>query len=484
MTLFRIIVLYLILLVHVLDTSVANLALVTIARDLRIELFEGQWVVTSFGVGLGIAIAMAGRVSYWAGERTVLTLALIGSALASLGCGFATNFWEMMLLRTAHGLASGLVIIVGQKLLVEIAGPERKAFGLSLWSSAMSIAPVLGPVAGAAVIEQLSWRWIFWLNVPLVSLAIVALQTDLGVAPARRGPAPPLAPLVLLGVLLISLQLLIDMAFDPAVPSTLALAGACAGLAVGVVGLAVCERRKERVFEWRLLRNPQYVAFTGVAVLVNGLLLSTSVTLPVWLQLDHALPLRLVAQVIAAGGIIAGILSPILGRIKARQFFPWMVVSALLLICASFWLTARLEIESTLMEVIIPRLILGVGLSLFSPWAYLAIAKLPDKDFIAANGLSMFLRAALGNIILGMSTGLVRSLDTAYFERFVSDGGASWFHLDAPAPLGPVLSLASASADTRSMQTCFSGAAALCLLLFVGIVIQRALERNRIRKPA
>src|SRR5262249_36284467 len=75
---FRIIVIYLVLLLHVLDTSVANLALVRIARDLQIEIFQSQWIVTSFGVGVGIAISLAGRLSAWAGERTVLTLALVG----------------------------------------------------------------------------------------------------------------------------------------------------------------------------------------------------------------------------------------------------------------------------------------------------------------------------------------------------------------------------------------------------------------------
>jgi DHA2 family multidrug resistance protein len=474
---FRIIVIYLVLLLHVLDTSVANLALVRIARDLQIEIFQSQWIVTSFGVGVGIAISLAGRLSAWAGERTVLTLALVGSALASFGCGLADGFVSLVAMRALHGLASGLVIIVGQKVLVEIAGPERKAFGLSLWSSAMAIAPVLGPVAGAQVIEHLSWRWVFWLNVPLVSLAILALHSELDVVATRKGPPPALLPPLFLGVLLTCLEVLIDVSFEPASSSPLVLGGAIGGLVASVVALAVYTRlRGESVFEWRLLRNSNYLAFTTVAVLANGLILSTSVTLPVWLQLDYGLPLRLVANVVAAGGIIAGVLSPILGRVKAKQLYPFMVVSALGLLCLSFALTARLETGSTMTELIVPRLVLGLALSLFSPWAYLSIAKLPDKDFIAANGLSMFLRAAIGNVILATSTGLLRRLDTSYLEELVARGGASWFHLDVPVPLGATVSVASTSSDTRSMQTFFAVAAALCLLLFAVVVVKRTLD--------
>jgi MFS family permease len=482
---FRIVSLYLVLLLHVLDTSIANLALVTVARDLRIETLEGQWVVTSFGVGLGVAIAMAGRLATWAGERTVLTVALIGSAAASLGCGFATNFGEMVLLRAVHGLVSGLVLIVGQRLLVEVLGPEHKAFGLSLWSSAMAVAPVLGPVAGAAIIEQMSWRWVFWLNAPLVVLAMVALRGELELAPARRGPPPALLPPLMLGGLLISLEFLIDKVFAPAASSGQETALASLGVVVCLIGLVVSSRlSREAIFQWHVLKNGQFLAFTMIAVVINGLLLSTSVSLPVWLQIDYGLPLRQVAQVVAAGGIIAGVLSPLLGRVKSRQYFPWMVIAALWLLSVSFWLTAALQVESSMLQLIVPRLILGLALALFSPTAYLAIAKLPDKDFIAANGLSMFLRAALGNVIVAMSAGLLSRLDVSYLEEFVANGASSWFHLDAPPNLSSVASTAAVSADSRSMQAFFTVAAAVCFFFSLSVSMVWGLDLVRRRAQA
>jgi MFS transporter, DHA2 family, multidrug resistance protein len=476
---FRLICLYVVLAVHVLDTSIANLALVAIARDLQIESLEGQWVVSTFAVGVGVAIVMAGQISDWAGEQAALCIGLIASVICSFATGSAGSFAQMAAFRVCHGLAAGIVISVGQKLLVEAAGPERRAFGLSLWSSAIAIAPVVGPLLGAVVVQSLSWRWIFWLNSVVVLLCGLALSTELRVIPERKAPAPDLVAPTLIAVALISLEVLIDLTFGPATLAGPKLALVSASLLGSGAALVLHRRWTGRaVFEWGLFANHHYLAFTSIAVLVNGLLLTASVFFPIWLQLDYGLPLSHVASVMASGGVIAGVSSPFVGKLVPRRYFPGMVVLSLGVLALSFWLTGHLETASSLWQVVLPRLCVGVALTLFSPAAYLAISKLPDQAFIAANGLSMFLRSAVATLILGLSTGAMRSLGTTYAERAIANGiGELQIELASAASALQVL------AETRAMQTGSLGAAALCALLAAVVLLLRWLGGARAGAP-
>lgn len=466
---------YLILFVHVLDTAIVNLSLVTIARDLRIDVYEGKWLVTSFGIGMAVAIAMSPQLADWAGERVVFSWALLASALASAACGFADNLQAMVLLRVAHGFASGMIIIVGQSLMVDIVGKHRKAFGLSLWTSVISMAPVAGPLVGALVIQYLSWRWLFWMNVPLISLAVLVRSRELQLEPRRSGPPPRIVPPLMVGVLLLGLQTAIDLRCAPAAFDPIEMRLAVAAVLVGgflLTGYHVLAGHA--LFRWHVLRNTDYLAYMGCTVLVNGLLLTTSVAYPLWLQVDYGLPLGRVAAVLASGGIIACILSPMIGRIKARWLFPWMVISSLWLLAWSSWLISELQTDSSFGALVLPRVLVGLALALYAPANFLAVATLSDRDFLAAHALSMFARSAAGSLIVSASTGLMWTRNVSAFETIVGSGDAAWFRLDQPADVAALTASMWTRAHTESLHAFFFAAAIACVVLAVLLLLFRA----------
>jgi MFS transporter, DHA2 family, multidrug resistance protein len=483
----RTIAIYLILLVHLLDTAVANLALVAITRDLQIESLQGQWVVSAFAIGVGVAIMMASQVAHWAGERVALTYALLGSVLFSLASGVVTRFEAMVAVRVCHGLAAGVVLSVGQKLLVDAVGSGRRAFGLSLWSSAVSIAPVVGPLVGALFVETLTWRWIFWANGLAILAATLAIYSDLQWNLDRRGAAPDLLAPVLLGAALLSLQVLIDEAFSLSPPGSaqVAVTTACLLLSIGAL-VGYCRVRRRTLFSWQLLGNRPFLAFTAIAVAVNGLLLTTSVFFPIWLQVDFGLPLRSVAVVMASGGVLAGLVSPVVGRLVPRRYFASMVTLSLWAFGLSFWQMGNLELASTPEQVAVPRLWAGVGLTLFSPAAYLAFERLPPESFMAGNALSMFVRSALATVLLGASTGALRTLNATYAEEVVAHGFASTNPTGVPFSVLQMVENVRLTAETRSMQAASMTAALVCLAssLAVMAVSFRSRPRSAPATPA
>ncbi|KQV51920.1 MFS transporter [Massilia sp. Root335] len=456
----RFALLYVILFLHVLDGSIANLSLVTIARDFHIELYQGQWIVTSFGIGTAIAVAVGPRLSGWAGEKTVFSYALLASALASLGCGCAGGFAEMVLFRIVHGLASGCIIVLGQRLILDAVGPARRAFGLSMWTSAVSIAPVVGPLAAAAILERMSWHWLFWMNVPVIALAMLMLGDGLRFTVAAAAAARPrLAPFGLLAIALVSLQVLTDAVFAPAPDA----AAPWAGLALALSCALLARRGKEDLFQWRLLANANFRLYTAIITTVNAFLMTTMVCYPIWLQTGYGLSIPNVAWVIAAGGLIAGVLSPLLARLKMPGLYPLTVAASLAVFALSCWLTVRLQPYSGMTDLMLPRIVLGFGLALFSPATFLSLADLPESDSTAAISMSMFLRVAFANLIVAIGVRMSQLLSGHASESLLAQGYGSTdggIGTDVAAMVDQL----QRYADTSAMHDLFAGAGVIFLL--------------------
>ncbi|SFV14429.1 MFS transporter [Pseudoduganella namucuonensis] len=459
----RFALLYVILFLHVLDSSIANLSLVTIARDFHIELHQGQWIVTSFGIGTAIAVAMGAGLSSWAGEKTVFSYALLASALAALGCGYAGSFAEMVFFRIAHGLASGCIIVLGQRLVLDAVGPARRAFGLSMWTSAVSIAPVAGPLAAAAILEHLSWHWLFWMNVPVIALAMLLLGDGLRFTGAAWSARPRLAPFALLAVALVSLQVLTDAIFAPAggaaAPwAAVALAASCALLA------RRAPRGEQGLFQWRLLANANFRLYTTIIITVNAVLMATMVCYPMWLQTGYGLSVTDVAWVVAAGGLIAGLLSPVLAKVKVPGLYPLMIAASLAVFALSCWLTVGVWPQSGMADLMLPRIVLGFGLALFSPATFMSLADLPEKDSTAAISLSMFLRMAFANLIVALGVRLSQLLGGHASESLLAQGYGS-ADGGVGADVAAMLAQLQLYADTSAMHDLFAGACVVFLLL-------------------
>jgi EmrB/QacA subfamily drug resistance transporter len=157
----------------ILDTTIVNVALETLSRDLHVGLDDVQWVATGYLLALAVVIPLTGWMSERFGARRVwltsVTLFVAGSVL----CGLAWDLPSLVAFRVLQGLGGGMVMPVGMIMLTQAAGPKRVGRMMSIIGVPMLMGPVLGPVIGGLIVDHLSWRWIFFVNVPVGAIAVL-----------------------------------------------------------------------------------------------------------------------------------------------------------------------------------------------------------------------------------------------------------------------------------------------------------------------
>jgi EmrB/QacA subfamily drug resistance transporter len=158
----------------ILDTTIVNVALATLSKDLHCTISQVQWVVTGYMLSLAAVIPVSGWASRRFGAKSVWLVSLVLFVAGSALCGFATSIDELIVFRVLQGLGGGMILPVGQLMMAEAAGPSRMGRVMSIVAVPAMLAPVLGPTLGGVIIENASWHWIFFVNIPIGFAAVLA----------------------------------------------------------------------------------------------------------------------------------------------------------------------------------------------------------------------------------------------------------------------------------------------------------------------
>lgn len=456
--------LYVIMILHFMDMSVANIALVPIALDLGIEAYRSQWIIVAFGIGIVAAIPAVPPLVGWMGARPAFFAALATSLGALLLCGSTSNFWLLLVGRLLQGLASGAVLLLAQKQLLALMKESREsgaALAMSLWVSALAIAPVVGPLAGALVVDAVGWHWVFLGQVPVLLACAFIIRSELALVPQREGEPPSaLLVLALLGAVLfgqLALEVFLGKAQDGGTARWAYLGAALASLAA----LRWLTRvRAAPLFDWSLLRNGPYAAYLFMNTMQGSLLVMNAVVYTLWMQLQLQLPLAQVAAILASTGVIAGVLAPLVGKYASPRQQPVLVLVGVLLFIASILLTAQLTLASQGLALVLPRVVCGLALALLTPGSYLMIAALPEPRRLEANSLALFSRLIGINVLLIAGVAVARQLA----EAATAQAGAAGL----AAHGAPALQALSA---TQGMQQVMVLSAALMGLTLIGLAL-------------
>src|SRR6184192_1998063 len=159
---------------NVLDTSIANVSLTAIAGDLGVSPEQGTWVITSFAVANAISLPLTGWLTQRYGQVRLFTASILLFVLASLACGLAPSIELLILFRVIQGAVAGPMIPLSQTLLLASYPKEKAGTALAMWSMTTLVAPVAGPLLGGWITDNISWPWIFYINIP-VGLAAAAV---------------------------------------------------------------------------------------------------------------------------------------------------------------------------------------------------------------------------------------------------------------------------------------------------------------------
>jgi EmrB/QacA subfamily drug resistance transporter len=269
----------------ILDTTIVNVALATLGRELHSTIAEIQWVVTGYMLSLAAVIPVTGWAARRFGAKRVYVLSLALFTAGSALCGLATTSTELIVFRVLQGIGGGMILPIGQLMMAEAAGPKRMGRVMSVVAVPAMLAPILGPTLGGLILDNVSWRWIFFVNLPIGAIAIIAALRVL----AKSKPAPT-DSLDFRGLVLMSTGL-------PLVTYGLAEIGVTGGFtAVKVVvpiligaaliaAFAVHALRVPRpLLNLRLYRRPTFASASIAMFCLGAALFGGMILLPLYLQ--------------------------------------------------------------------------------------------------------------------------------------------------------------------------------------------------------
>src|SRR3984885_6685998 len=156
----------------ILDTTIVNVALDTLGKDLHSSLTHIQWVITGYMLSLAAVIPVTGWASRRFGAKRVFVISLLLFTVGSLLCGLATTDTELILFRVLQGMGGGMIMPLAQIIMADAAGPQRMGRVMGLVAVPMMLAPTLGPLLGGTIIQVLNWHWIFFVNLIVGAFAI------------------------------------------------------------------------------------------------------------------------------------------------------------------------------------------------------------------------------------------------------------------------------------------------------------------------
>jgi MFS transporter, DHA2 family, multidrug resistance protein len=469
---------------NVLDSSIANVSIPAISGDLGVSPSQGTWVITSFGVANAISVPLTGWLAQRFGAVRLFVTSVLLFVLSSWMCGLAGSLEMLVAARVLQGFVAGPMMPLSQTLLMSSYPRNQVGRALALWGMTTLVAPITGPLLGGWITDNISWPWIFYINVPV---GLVAAAATWAIYRSRELPRVKL-PIDSVGLALLvlwvgSLQLMLDKGKELDWFASPLIVSLALTAAIGFVVFVVWELTDAHpVVDLRLFGGRNF-AFGVLAVsCAYGLFFGNVVLLPLWLQQWMGYTAIDAGFALAPVGVLAIVLTPISGRMVSVWDPRWMVTGAF---CV-FWLVLSMRADFTpqtdLAHIMLPTIIQGAAMAFFFlPLTTLLMSGIAPDRIAAAAGLSNFTRITAGAMGTSIATTLwedraalhhahlaegIGALDPALARLLDSLGQAG---MSSQAALAQVTRQIDQQAFTRAADDIFY-ASALIFIALIGLV--------------
>ncbi len=303
----------------ILDTTIVNVALATLGRELHSTISQIQWVVTGYMLALAAVIPLSGWAAERFGARRMYVISLVLFTAGSMLCGLSTSTTELVIFRVLQGIGGGMIMPLGMMMMAGAAGPQRMGRVMSVVSMPMMLAPILGPTIGGLLVDNASWRWIFYVNVPIGVIAVIAA---LRILPEGKSGSP--RPLDYRGLAFMALGLplltygLAEVGTAGSFTATKVVVPCLAGLVFIGSFVVHALRVRNPLLNLRLYRRPTFSTASAATFFLGAALFGGMILMPLyWQHIRHESVLD-AGLLMAPQGLGMALIMPAAGRLTDR----------------------------------------------------------------------------------------------------------------------------------------------------------------------
>ncbi|KGQ28868.1 DHA2 family efflux MFS transporter permease subunit [Gallibacterium anatis] len=393
---------------QVLDSTIANVAIPTIAGDLGASSTQGTWVITSFGVANAIAIPITGWLARRFGEVKLFLVSVLIFVIASWLCGISHSLNMLIACRIIQGLAAGPIVPLSQSLLLNNYPPQRRAMALAFWSMTVVVAPICGPILGGWLSDDFHWGWIFFINIPVGILVILFTQITLGDRETKTYQQPiDSIGLILLILGVGALQLMLDRGREEDWFNSTEIVVLAIIAAVGLIALIIWELgEKHPIVDIALFQKRNFTVGCLCTSLAFLIYLGSVVLIPLLLQQVYGYTATWAGLATAPIGLFPLLLSPIIGRFGHKVDMRLLVTVSFFVYALTFhWRAVTFEPDMDFAAVALPQFIQGIAVAcFFMPLTTITLSGLKPEETASASSLFNFLRTLAGSVGTSLTT--------------------------------------------------------------------------------
>jgi DHA2 family multidrug resistance protein len=396
---------------EVLDTTVVNVSLPHIAGSLSATVDESTWTLTSYLVANAIVLPITGWLANYFGRKRLLIMAVMGFTIASFLCGFAPNLPALIIFRIIQGASGGALQPLSQAVLLETFPPQDRGKAMGFWGLGIVVAPMLGPVLGGWLTDNYSWRWIFYINVPIGVLAVIMTRMFIFDPPYIRRTSEKIDTpgICYLALGVGCLQVMLDKGQEEDWFSSRFIVILAVLTAVGFIAFLVRElRTSDPVVHLRVMKDRTYSTGVFLMTVVGFVLYGSLVLLPLFLQELLGYPALQAGIAMAPRGLGSFIAMPLVGTIVSR-FDPRKML-ALGIIGAAYTLyeLGRLNLNAGYWDIFWPQFLQGFSMAfLFVPLTTVTMDPIPKPEMGNATSIFNLMRNIGGSVGIASATTLL-----------------------------------------------------------------------------
>ncbi len=391
----------------VLDSTIANVSLPTIAGNLGVSSDNSTWVVTAFAVANGVFVPLTGWLMGRFGVVRTFCVAVALFTVASFLCGIAWDLPSLIFFRVLQGGVAGPIMPGSQALLISIFPTDKRSTALGIWSMTTLVAPVMGPILGGYISDNYHWSWIFLINVPfgifVATLCWRGLKTR--ETPTRKLPIDTVG----LGLLVLwvgALQVMLDLGKnadwfnDPTICVLTVVA------AVGFIAWLIWELTDAHpAVDLSLFKSRNFTMGSVVFCVGYAVFFANTLLLPLWLQTQMGYTATWAGLIAAPSGVVAVLLTPFVARLSGKVDARWLATVAFVFFAISYWMRSNYTPNASVWDFMLPLLVQGVSMStFFLAMLTICLDRIPPERLPSATGLSNFTRIVAGSFAASIIT--------------------------------------------------------------------------------